>query len=122
MESHSAAGHPVYAYRYDLAPRLLHLLGLRATHGAELYPVFGLADSRAGRVLTMLGGRRPLRELSRRMQRDWTTFARRGAPAGHWPRYTADARLTRVFDLTDRIESDPRRERRLAWQGFRGYR
>ncbi|WP_433800751.1 carboxylesterase/lipase family protein [Actinomycetospora sp. CA-084318] len=122
MEGHSAAGNAVYAYRYDLAPRLLRLLGLRATHGSELYTVFGLASSRAGRVLTMLGGRRALRLVSRSVQRDWTTFARTGAPASHWPRYSAEDRLTRIIDAHDRIESDPRRGRRLAWAGYRGYR
>ncbi len=122
MESHAAAGNPVYAYRFDLAPRLLRLLRLRATHGTELYPVFGLADYRAGRILTVLGGRKDLRAASERMQRAWTSFAHDGEPAGYWPRYTAEDRLTRIFDVDDRIESDPRRERRLAWQGFRGYR
>ncbi len=122
MESHAAAGNPVYAYRYDLAPRLLRLLGLRATHASELYAVFGLADSRIGRALTILGGRRDLRAASDRIQRNWTAFAHDGEPAGFWPRYTSDARLTRIIDATDRIESDPRRERRLAWRGFRGYR
>ncbi|WP_285587861.1 carboxylesterase/lipase family protein [Actinomycetospora sp. NBRC 106378] len=122
MEGHSAAGHPVYAYRYDLAPRLLRLLGLRATHGTELYAVFGLARSRAGQVLTALGGARALRVVSRSLQRDWTTFARTGAPASHWPRYTAEDRLTRIVDAHDRIEADPRRGRRLAWAGYRGYR
>lgn len=122
MEGHSAAGHPVYAYRYDLAPRLLRLLGLRATHGTELYAVFGLVRSRAGRVLTAVGGRRALDLVSRSLQRDWTTFARTGAPASHWPRYTPEERLTRIVDAHDRIEADPRRGRRLAWAGYRGYR
>ena len=122
MEAHAAAGNPVYAYRYDLAPRLLRLLGLDAMHGMELYSVFGLADSRGGKVLTMLGGRGALRAASRRIVRDWTAFAHTGAPAGTWPRYTAATRLTRIIDSQDRIEGDPRRDRRLAWQGYRGYR
>ncbi|MEJ2870087.1 carboxylesterase/lipase family protein [Actinomycetospora sp. OC33-EN08] len=122
MEAHSAAGNAVYAYRYDLASPLLRLLGLRATHGAELYAVFGLVEATAVRVMTMLGGRRALRVVSRSLQRDWTTFARTGAPASHWPRYSAEDRLTRIVDAHDRIESDPRRGRRLAWAGYRGYR
>lgn len=113
---------PVFAYRFDLAPRLLRLLGLAATHGTELYGVFGLIDTRAGRVLTALGGRRAFRALSERMQRDWLHFARHGRPASHWPAYEAPDRLTRILDVTDRVESDPRRDRRLAWAGFRGYR
>ena len=119
MESHRA---PVFAYRFDLAPRLLRLLGLDATHGTELYAVFNLVDTRAGRVLTALGGRRALRALAQRVQRDWLHFARHGRPAGHWPAYESTDRLTRILDATDRVESDPRRDRRLAWAGFRGYR
>lgn len=119
MESHPG---PVYAYRYDFASRLLRWLGLRATHAMELYAVFGLADSVGGRVLTALGGRRALRGLGERMGRDWTHFARHGRPASHWPRYDPEHRLTRILDATDRIESVPRRERRLAWSGYRGYR
>ena len=84
--------------------------------------MFGLADSRAGRALTVLGGRKDLRAVSERMQRAWTSFAHEGEPAGFWPRYSVDTRMTRIFDVTDRVESDPRRERRLAWQAFRGYR
>ena len=123
MESHGAAtGAPVFAYRFDFAPRLLRLLGLYATHATELYAVFGLADTRAGRVLTALGGRRALRALSERMQRDWLHFAHHGCPASHWPAYEPIDRLTRILDATDRVESDPRRDRRLAWAGFRGYR
>jgi para-nitrobenzyl esterase len=56
-----------------------------------------------------------------RVQTDWTHFARHGTPASHWPAYEPDTRLTKILDRADRIESDPRRERRLAWQGFRGY-
>lgn len=118
MEAHRG---PVYAYRYDLAPRLLRLLGIRATHGMELYPVFGLADRRPGRILTALGGREALLAVQDRIQDNWLHFARYGTPADHWPTYDDQARLTRIFDVTDRIEADPRRDRRLAWSGFRGY-
>ena len=88
----------------------------------RLYAVFGLAGSVGGRVLTALGGRRALRGLGERMGRDWTHFARHGRPASHRPRYDPKHRLTRILDATDRIESDPRRERRLARSEYRGYR
>lgn len=35
-----------------------------------------------------------------------------------WPRYEEGARQTLVFDVGDRVESDPRSSRRLAWQAF----
>ena len=43
-EGHAAVA-PTYMYRYDLAPRLLRLTGIGATHAAELLPVFGEVDS-----------------------------------------------------------------------------
>jgi para-nitrobenzyl esterase len=119
MQAHRG---PVWAYRYDLTTPVLNLMGVRATHGMELYPVFGVTDRGSARWLTALGGRRDLRAMQDRVQADWIHFARHGTPASHWPAYEPDTRLTKILDRTDRIESDPRRERRLAWQGFRGYR
>ena len=75
-----------------------------------------------GRAMTALGGRRPMRRVQDRMQSNWLHFARHGTPADHWPAYDTDTRLTRIFAASDRVEADPRRERRLAWEGFRGYR
>ncbi|MHC1558047.1 carboxylesterase/lipase family protein [Actinomycetospora sp. C-140] len=118
MQAHRG---PVWAYRYDLTTPVLNLMGVRATHGMELYPVFGLAGSGAARWLTALGGRRALRAMQDRVQRDWIHFAHRGTPTTFWPQYDAGERLTKILDRTDRIEADPRRERRLAWRGFRGY-
>jgi para-nitrobenzyl esterase len=118
MQAHRG---PVWAYRYDLTTPVLNLMGVRATHGMELYPVFGLAGSGAARCLTALGGRRALRAMQDRVQRDWIHFARHGTPASFWPEYEPGTRLTKILDRTDRVEADPRRERRLAWQGFRGY-
>jgi para-nitrobenzyl esterase len=58
------------------------------------------------------------REVGRRMQRHWTSFAATGAPGPEWPQYDEASRRTLVFDGVDRVELDPRRERRLAWQEF----
>jgi len=118
MQAHRG---PVWAYRYDLTTPVLNLMGVRATHGMELYPFFGLTRSRSARWLTALGGRRALRAMQDRVQADWLHFAHHGTPESFWPRYEPETRLTKILDRTDRIESDPRRERRLAWEGFRGY-
>jgi para-nitrobenzyl esterase len=50
---------PVYGYRFAMAPRLVRWIGLDATHGLELYPLFGHLEvgSRAGRLITVLGDR-----------------------------------------------------------------
>lgn len=112
---------PTYSYRYDYSPRLMGALGFGATHATELVPVFGLGETAFGKSMTTLGGAGDLRGVSRRMQGHWLRFAREGAPMATWPRYETDSRQTMIFDRRDRVVSDPRRERRQAWEGFRGY-
>lgn len=109
---------PVYFYRFDAAPRMPRLLGLDATHGLELFALFEKFDTPTGAGLTLLGGRRLYRDVGRRMQRHWVSFAASGAPEPTWPRYDEAVRRTLVFDRSDRVESDPRREKRLAWEDF----
>ena len=112
-EGHAAVA-PTWFYRYDYAPPLLRATGFGATHGTELPVVFGYGLGTLG----ALGGSRALRAVSDRVQAQWLSVARYGAPLPSWPRY-GDARTTLIFDKRDRVEDDPRRERRLAWQGYR---
>ncbi|MDG3011790.1 carboxylesterase/lipase family protein [Rhodococcus sp. D2-41] len=121
-----ASGHsrfaPTYSYRYDFTTPSLTAIGFGATHAMELIPVFGLADTGMGRSMTPLGGRKALRALSERMQAHWLSFARGGEPLSSWPAYDEQHRKTMIFDATDRVECDPRGERRRAWEGYLGYR
>ncbi|WP_454195091.1 carboxylesterase/lipase family protein [Nocardia sp. Marseille-Q1738] len=116
MEGHSRHA-PTYAYRYDFAPRALHLAGLGATHATDLIPVFGAADSPFGRALTAAGGRRGLRAVTEQFQDNWLAFADTGAPLPSWPAYTEARRSTLIIDYPTRVEHDPDRAKRLAWQG-----
>ena len=68
-----------------------------------------------------MGGRAALRAVSTRMQAHWVHFARHGVPGPDWPAYGPD-RPTLIFDETDRVEHDPRADRRAAWTGFTDYR
>lgn len=120
-QGHAAVA-PTHVYRFDLAPRLLRLAGVDATHVAEIAPVFGEVDGPLSRALTALGGRAALRAASARMLEHWTSFARHGAPGPGWPAYDAEHRRTLIIDGTDRVETDPRAERRRAWEGFADYR
>jgi para-nitrobenzyl esterase len=113
---------PTFVYRYDLAPRLVRLAGLDATHAAEIVPVFGEVDSPLARLQTAVGGRSALRAVSARMQAHWVHFARHGVPGPQWPAYDPERRPTLIFDETDRVEHDPRADRRAAWTGFTDYR
>ncbi|WP_235900651.1 carboxylesterase/lipase family protein [Lolliginicoccus suaedae] len=122
----AASGHstlaPTFMYRYDYAPRMLRLLRMGATHATDLPAVFGTLDSRAAKVLTSVGGRRDLAAVSQRMRQHWTSFAREGTPGPDWPRYDTSARRTKIFDVEDRVDHDPRAARRLAWSGYQTYR
>lgn len=118
-DGHSAVA-PTWVYRYDFAPRALRVIGFDATHGTEMAAVFGA--TRFSRLLTALGGRRELAEVTRRVQEHWVSFARTGAPAAGWPAYDVADRRTLVIDAEDRVECDPRRARRQAWTGYANYR
>lgn len=118
MEAHSRHA-PTYAYRYDFAPRLLHLTGYGVTHASELVPVFGYVDGPIGRTLTALGGGPALRAVSHQFQDNWLSFARTGTPLPTWPVYTEDSRTTLIIDAHTHLESDPDHPQRLAWSGFR---
>ncbi|WP_350348513.1 carboxylesterase/lipase family protein [Agromyces sp. G08B096] len=109
---------PTWCYRFDAAPRTARLLGLDATHGLELFALFEKFDTPVGVGLTLLGGRRMFRTVGRRMQAHWAALAATGEPGPGWPRYDELDRRTLVFDRSDRVEPDPRRGRRLAWQAF----
>jgi para-nitrobenzyl esterase len=109
---------PVHFYRFDAAPRLLRRMGLDATHGLELFPLFDRLDGWFGRGMTVLGGRRAFKAIGRRMQGWWLRFAATGTPDPAWPPYTETDRLTLIIDTRDRVEADPQAERRIAWGAF----
>jgi para-nitrobenzyl esterase len=109
---------PVFFYRFDAAPRLLRRMGLDATHGLELFPLFDRLDGWFGRGMTVLGGRRAFKAIGVRMQDWWLGFARTGMPDAAWPVYTETDRLTLIIDTVDRVEPDPHADRRQAWGKF----
>ncbi len=87
-DAHSAHA-PTYSYRFDYAPRLLHRLGLGATHAFEVVRGVRLRRVRGRSALTAYGGRRGLRTVTDRVQENWISFARGGVPEPWWPRYDA---------------------------------
>ncbi|MGF6884154.1 para-nitrobenzyl esterase [Nocardia sp. GAS34] len=118
MEGHSRHA-PTYAYRYDYAPRAVRLAGFGATHALDLIPVFGGVDSVFGRLTTAAGGHRAFRAVQREFQDNWLAFARTGKPLPSWPEYTEQRRTTRVIDYPARLEVDPEKSKRLAWESIR---
>ncbi len=118
MEAHSRRA-PTYAYRFDYAPRAVRLAGFGATHALDLLPVFGGVDSAFGRATTIAGGHKGFRAVQREFQDNWLAFARTGKPLATWPEYSAERRTTRVIDYPPRLEVDPEKSKRVAWESVR---
>lgn len=116
-ELHSRVA-PVRFYRFDVAPRIMHVLGLDATHGIELFALFDRVDTLFARTMTSLGGRDDFMRAGERMRHSWLQFACTGRVGSTWPPYTEKDRATLIIAENDRVEFDPRVERRLAWQAF----
>lgn len=109
---------PVHAYRFDVTPRLLHMVGLDATHGVEMFTLFDSLDAPLARTITSLGGRASYVGAGQRMRHQWLRFAETGTTYAFWPAYTERSRATLIIDDNDRIQVDPHRDRRIAWSGF----
>ena len=109
---------PVWSYRFDVATRLLKLRRHRCD--ARRRDVRTVRSDRLplARVITSLGGSEQYAAAGERMRQHWLEFAETGAPIQVWPRYDEEARSTLVIDASDRVESDPRSERRRAWDAF----
>ncbi|HEV7623666.1 MAG TPA: carboxylesterase/lipase family protein [Amnibacterium sp.] len=119
MADHQSQFVPVHAYRFDAAPRLLRVAGLDATHGVEVPALFEQAESPLVRAMSILGGGAAFMRAGKRMQQHWLDFATTGTVSDAWPRYTQNERLTLIIDDDeDRVEADPRREKRLIWERF----
>ncbi|ABL04641.1 carboxylesterase/lipase family protein [Mycobacterium ulcerans] len=109
---------PTYLYRYDYAPRTLRWSGFGATHATELFAVFDIYRTRFGALLTAAADRRHALRVSDEVIRRWRSFSQTGTPGEDWPAYTHTRRAVMVIDRKSRVEIDPHRHRRLAWDGF----
>ena len=121
----AAEGHAQVAdtwlYRFDLATPALTLMGIGATHGAELPYVWGNLGTRHTNPALRLGGRRAAESASARLRARWGSFIRGEAPdatglpgAAAWPTYRA-AGPSLVIDRRDRLADDLDAVLRRAW-------
>jgi para-nitrobenzyl esterase len=110
---------PTRMYRFDHAPAMLRLLGIGATHGAEIAYVFGTLGIARKDPSFDLGGLKAARRLSSEIRGRWAAFAHAGEPemegAEAWPLYDETTRSTLVFDGRGTVVDDPDPEIRRAW-------
>ncbi len=113
----AAGGAPAFMYLFTWEGNFKGNL-LKAAHAMEIPFVFGHPD-----IAPMTGDSPERQELADLMSDAWIAFARNGTPnhpgLPEWPPYDADRRATMLFNVPSRIENDPRREERLAWEGIR---
>ncbi len=108
---------PVYMYLLTWESPAFNGM-LKACHALEIPFVFNNVDP----LVEIIGGAPERFALARAMSGAWAAFARCGDPSHegipHWPAYTKEKRATMIFDNTCRVETDPRREERKAWEGI----
>lgn len=110
---YAGGGAPVYMYRFDYTtPALGGVLG--ATHGGDL--PFVLDNYTA----TPMAGERPEHpQMAQQMSEAFVRFAHSGDPnhrgLPEWQPYTPEHRAAMIFNVTSRIEEDPRSELRALY-------
>jgi para-nitrobenzyl esterase len=110
-----AEGHHGTSYVYEFGWRSdLYDGQLGACHALEIGFVFDTIDAPGVGALYADGAPRA---LATSMHSTWVDFARTGNPG--WDTYESDTRRTMTFDVTNTVGGDPRRTRRVAWDGVR---
>jgi para-nitrobenzyl esterase len=106
---------PCWSYRFDYATLMTRLLFREATHGLDLPMLFGTVGQGALGMFYLFS-KRTSNMVSDRFRTAFMNFVRKSDPG--WSMYDADSRKTYIFDRENREESDPRRDRRVAWGEF----
>jgi para-nitrobenzyl esterase len=104
---------PVFVYMFTWETPVLDGK-LKSPHALEIPFVFDTVQTSG------LAGDSPTRfALAEKMSRTWLAFARTGNPNHEgipdWPSYSAERRPTMMFDNQCRVENDPYRAERQAW-------
>lgn len=114
-EAAASAGGTAYLSRFAWRCRALDG-ALGACHAADVPFLFGGLDDRDPFAQLLLDGpaSEEDRALSARMVRAWAGFAATGDPG--WPAVTAGRTPVRVWDLTDRLDTDTGSGSRALWK------
>ncbi|MGW0119741.1 carboxylesterase/lipase family protein [Streptomyces sp. NPDC003327] len=83
-----------------------------AFHCLDLPFAFDLLDAEGVREAA---GPHPPPALAEALHRSWVAFVTHQDPGGDWPRYTTEARATRIWDAEPRVEHDATARVRALW-------
>lgn len=109
-EARAATGAPAFVYQLDFASPREPWRG--APHGLDIPLVFGTLDAPG----SITGTGAQARAVSAAMMDAFLAFARTGDPG--WAPYTLPERATQIFDVTPRMENDPRHWQRELFARF----
>jgi para-nitrobenzyl esterase len=105
--AHADAGRQTYLYHFTHSLPWADRMGLGSFHGFEIAYVFDNMPLTAG-------FRAADRELSDKMIKCWTRFARTGNPSGEgipeWPAYSTEKDQHMVFDIETKLDKNLRKE------------
>ncbi|MGW6534626.1 carboxylesterase/lipase family protein [Streptomyces sp. NPDC055051] len=107
-DARAALERPTWLYEFAWRSPVLGL----AAHCLDLPFAFDLLDAEG---VPEVAGPTPPQALADAVHRAWVAFVTDQDPGADWPRYTAGARATRVWDTESRIETDPVRHVRDLW-------
>ncbi|MFJ2055910.1 carboxylesterase/lipase family protein [Streptomyces sp. NPDC087908] len=107
-EARAARGRPTWLYEFVWRSPAAGL----AFHCVDLPFAFDLLDAEG---VPAVAGDTPPRALAAAMHRAWVAFVTDQDPGPDWPRYTADGRATRIWDVEPRVAEDPLGPVRALW-------
>ncbi|MEU4081423.1 carboxylesterase [Streptomyces venezuelae] len=107
-DARAARERPTWLYEFTWRSPVTGL----AFHCLDLPFAFDLLDAEGVRAVA---GDTPPRELADALHRAWVAFVTHQDPGPDWPRYTAEGRVTKIWDERPRTAEDPLSPVRALW-------
>ncbi|GKU31067.1 carboxylesterase/lipase family protein [Clostridium folliculivorans] len=114
-----------WMYRFDYAPILTRLVGLKSVHGVEV-PI-ALDNLGRGVIRRFWKGapKKVMYKLRDDMHTAWVNFAKNSDPNRdldmYWPNYNAEIRATFIFNENNRVVMNPSEKNYDVWNDIKLY-
>jgi len=112
----------VWMYRFDYIPPLLKVVGLKATHGIDMFITLK-NNNLLGYLAWTICKPSSKRLLENYMFGSWVKFAKTGEPNGdhlktHWEKYNSENRKTLLIDKKASLVENPSKEKIILWSSI----
>ncbi|ORX57106.1 alpha/beta-hydrolase [Piromyces finnis] len=110
----------VWMYRFDYMPPLLRAVGIKATHGIDIYTALKNMDT-LGYIIWTICKPSSKRLLENYMFGSWVSFSKTGDPNGNhlnisWEKYNSEKRKTLLFDKIPSLVENPSKKKIELWK------